>query len=203
MAAREILARLGDVGADLPRERVEIRVALLVAELVQELDDDAPAVDHVVEVEDEDLEQRLALPQPPSGARQPRRRHRAGRASSPCTRTAKTPETGGIRLSRRFAVGKPRLRPSFAPCATRPAIVYGRPRSAAACSRLPADSACRTAVDDARSPSTATVRIASTLNDLRRRAQGRDVAGATFAEAKVLADEHPADAEARARARRR
>ena len=43
---------------DLPLERVEIGVAFLVAQLVQELHADAPAVNGGVEIEDEHLEQR-------------------------------------------------------------------------------------------------------------------------------------------------
>ena len=51
-------------------------------------------------------------------------------------------------------------------------------------------------VDDARSPPSTTVRIASTLNVAALRAQQREIAGAALAEAKILADQHPAHAEA-------
>ena len=49
-------------------------------------------------------------------------------AVSPCgampkTRTAMTPSSGGLRrMSRRFAVGKPNVRPNSLPCTTRPSI---------------------------------------------------------------------------------
>src|SRR5207244_11131184 len=45
---------------DAPRERLEIGQSLRVAKLVQELDHDAPAIDRLVEVEDENFEHRLA-----------------------------------------------------------------------------------------------------------------------------------------------
>ena len=72
---------------------------------------------------------RLAFAARPSAARRGSRRRARG-APRPCTRTAKMPDSGGLRRSGRLAVGKPSLRPSFSPCATRPEIAYGRPSSA-------------------------------------------------------------------------
>src|SRR5215472_13386996 len=56
----EIVARLRDVVPDLAGQRIEIGIALLVAKLVDEFDANPLAVDGVVEVENEDLEQRNA-----------------------------------------------------------------------------------------------------------------------------------------------
>ena len=202
-AAAKYSRACADVGADLARQRVEVRIALLVAQLVQELDADAPAVDRLVEIEDEHLEQRHAGRASPSGARRgsPRRRaaRRRGRGRAP----RRYPMSGGLRRSAMFAVGKPRLRPSFSPCATRPAIANGRPSSAwrARGRPRPAPRAPPSTTRARRRRST--VRIASTLNVAAPRAQRREVAGAPLAEAEVVADQHPARAEARAPARRR
>src|SRR5205814_9013149 len=51
-------ARLQGVGVKLPGQRGKVGVAFLVAKLVQKLDDDSPAVDRVVEIENEYFEQR-------------------------------------------------------------------------------------------------------------------------------------------------
>src|SRR3954470_16350346 len=58
--AGEVGAGLIDVAADLLLERRQVGITRLIAQLVHELDFDAPAVDRLVEVEDEHLEQRCA-----------------------------------------------------------------------------------------------------------------------------------------------
>src|SRR5438034_5404329 len=49
------------IGADLAGERGQIRVAFLVAELVQEFDHDAATVDRIVEIENKYFEQRTRV----------------------------------------------------------------------------------------------------------------------------------------------
>src|SRR5690349_10809755 len=55
----EDFARLRRIAIDLPHHRVEIRELRLVAQLRDELDVDAPAVEITVEIEEMRLEQRL------------------------------------------------------------------------------------------------------------------------------------------------
>ena len=102
-----------------------------------------------------------------------------------------------------FAVGKPRLRPSLSPCATRPLIAYGpaeqrRRAREVACGQRLADRGrrCALRIDSHR---------AHALDAERRRmrAQDREIARAAFAEAKIVADQHPARGKAAAPARRR
>src|SRR6188472_389497 len=57
----EVLARIRHVAPHLPDERIDVGKTRLVAQLVQELDGDAPAVDRFVEVEHEHFQQRLAI----------------------------------------------------------------------------------------------------------------------------------------------
>src|SRR5467141_1814738 len=71
------------------------------------------------------------------------------------------PPSGGGRRNTILAVGNPRARPSFAPCATRPLRVYGCPSRRSARRRSPAPSAPRTAELETRSPSNSTSGIAA------------------------------------------
>src|SRR5690606_13955211 len=57
---------------------------------------------------------------------------RAPVPSSPCTRVAKIPASGGRPCSRRFAVGSPSVRPSCFPRTTLPLMAKGRPSRRAA-----------------------------------------------------------------------
>ena len=59
--SREVFACMSDVGVDLPRQGVEIRVALFIAQLVQEFNRHTTAVDRFVEIEDKYFEHRLAI----------------------------------------------------------------------------------------------------------------------------------------------
>jgi hypothetical protein len=68
-------------------------------------------------------------------------------------RTAYTPSPGStVGTSPRFAVGKPMVRPRFAPSMTVPAMRYGRLSSSAAVATSPATSAARTRLLDTGSP---------------------------------------------------
>ena len=82
----------------------------------------------------------------PRSCGRPRRTSGSGRRSPPratsppstVARTAYTPLPGStVGTSPRFAVGKPIVRPRFAPVTTVPAMRYGRPSSSAAARRRP------------------------------------------------------------------
>src|SRR6185312_8957934 len=57
----EVLARIRDVAPHLLDKRLDVGKTGLVAQLVQELDRDAPAVNHLVEIEHEHFQKRLAV----------------------------------------------------------------------------------------------------------------------------------------------
>src|SRR6187551_3785639 len=57
----EVLAGIRDVAPHLPDQRIDVGKTCLVAQLVQELDRDAPAVDRLVEIEHEHFQKRLAV----------------------------------------------------------------------------------------------------------------------------------------------
>ena len=93
-------------------------------------------------------------------------------------------------------MGKPRLRPSLVPCATRPPIAKGRPSSASTCARFAFGQ--RTA-DRARRRALAFDRHRAHRFDAehpRGGAQRAQVAAAPLAEAEILADQQPACADA-------
>ena len=80
-------------------------------------------------------------------------------------RTVYTPLGGSCSFSSaRFAVGKPRRRPSCCPATTVPSTVDGRPSRRAACPKSPAATASRNPVLRAATPSTWTGGTACTVN---------------------------------------
>src|SRR5216117_3142285 len=155
--SRKIFPGAVSVLRDRLLKGVEPVVLLLVAQLLEEADLQMAAIKLLVAIEQMHLQQRhrdRVHRRSPANAGHPR--------AEALTSTAKMPPSGGGRRNAMLAVGNPRARPSFAPCATRPLRVYGCPSSRSARRRSPAPSAPRTAELDTRSPSNSTSGIAST-----------------------------------------